>query len=95
VRAGVGKLQLDGISLVESSSKLGQLKTDQLPGQASQAINTTIALREDKTAVAVNIRIKLDVSYDGDKTRDPAVSILASFVAHYSIVEAFPEEALF
>lgn len=49
---------------------------------------------QEKKAI-VNTRIKMDASYDGDKTKEPAVSILASFVAQYSITETFSDQKFF
>jgi hypothetical protein len=90
-----GKLQLLAVRLVESMSKIGTLKPNELPGHATQAVNATLGFSQDDKAAFFNLRIKLDASYDGDKTKDPAVSILASFVANYSIVEMFSDEEIF
>jgi len=94
--ASNGKLQLLGIRLVESNSRLGELKKDQLPGHATQALNVTIITPPgDANLVVVNVRIKLDASYDGDQTKEPAMSILANFVADYAIVDEFPDKDVF
>ncbi len=83
------KLVLLGLRLVESESKLSELKAAQLPGHGTQYVNATVELRDDNKEVVVNIRITLHASYDGDQTKDPAISLMASFVANYSI-EEFP-----
>lgn len=84
-----GKLEFAGLRLFESASKLGELKKDQLPGRGIQFLNVTTMISEDLEMIHVNVRIKLDVSYDGDQTKEPAMSVLASFVATYSVVEPF------
>jgi hypothetical protein len=92
----VGKLQLLGIRLVESASKIGLLKTNQLPEHGTQSINFVhITNSNDPKATAVSVQIKLDFSYDAEATKEPAISILANFVANYSIVEDFPDEKIF
>jgi len=85
-----GKVELHGLRLVESSSKLGELReNDELPGQAMQAISLTLGLSDDQKAAKVTVRIKLDATYDGDATKEPVLSILASFELYFDIVEAF------
>src|SRR6202140_2533778 len=89
-----GKMDFLGLRLIESASKLGDLKKNELPGHATQAINVAIGVREDSQTAGVNIRIKLTVGYDGDQTRDPALTVLGSFVADFSIIEPFSSKKM-
>jgi hypothetical protein len=93
----VGKLQLLGIRLFESASKVGMLRPAELPGVGTQAINFThfTKLPGDDKATAVSVRIKLDLSYENDAPKDPAISIMATFVANYQIIEEFHDEEAF
>src|SRR4051794_35265563 len=88
-----GRVELKGLRLAESSSKLGELRGNDLPGQATQAISLSLSLTEDEKREMVNVRIKLDASYDGDATKEPAVSILASFMIFFDITEEFRDRA--
>jgi hypothetical protein len=90
------KLKLLSIRLAESVSKLGELKKGQLPGHATQFMSVSLGTSSENTKlVGVNVRIKLDASYDGDQTKDPAMSIMASFVADYSTAEDVPGNDVF
>lgn len=87
------RLSLRGISLVESSCKLGIIKTGQLPGYASQSVTVTLFKNtNDPTFFAVSLAIKLDASYDEDKTKEPAMAVFATFVANYLVEEIFDKE---
>lgn len=92
VDSQTGELQLLGLRLIESSSKLGEMKPDALPGRARQSINFVVMISEDLKNASVNGKIKLDISYDSDETKDSAITVFASFSVGYSIVKAFPNK---
>jgi len=84
-----GKLQFHGFRLLQSGSRLGELKPNELPGHASQKINVGIGLDEAAKTVGVNVKIRLDATYDGVETKESPISIFASFLITFSIAEPF------
>ncbi len=90
-----GKLNFAGLWLIESSSKLGQMKKEKLPEHANQLISVNIMIPDDLKAAAVNIKVKLGATYEGEEAKDPAISVFASFLVNYVVTEKFPtREAL-
>lgn len=65
-----------------------------MPGHATQAINATSGFSDNEKAAFVNLKIKLDVTYDGDKAK-PVISILASFIAEFTILEPHSDKETF
>src|SRR5712692_4350221 len=90
--AKLGKLEFRGLRLIESSSKLGEMKKDALPGHAAQLINVGLRIPDGSKAVAVNIKIRLAVTYKGEEEKEPALSVFASFLVNYEILQKFKRQ---
>ena len=89
-------IMLVAIALIFQRVKGLVLDLPACPPRAHQTINFVHLLKSgDKKATAVSLKIKLDLSYEDDATKEPAISIMANFVADYSIAENFQDEKTF
>jgi preprotein translocase subunit SecB len=87
-----GKLEFRGLRLIESSSKLGNMKKDGLPDHANQSININLIIPDGSKDVASNLKIRLTCTYHGEEEKDPAISVFASFLVNYEVLEAFKQQ---
>jgi preprotein translocase subunit SecB len=89
---GTGKLNLRGIQLAQCASNIGELKPGKLPDSGSRTIQAQLMLHENGKEAAVVFQFKLEMTYEGEESKPPAVSIFASYVVNYEVVETFSNQ---
>lgn len=89
-----GKIQFQGLRLIASGCKLGELKTNELPTHASQKIGMGVGLDDAEKKVGVNIKVRIDVTYDGVEVKEPPIAVYANFLVTYEIEEPFTSRKL-
>jgi preprotein translocase subunit SecB len=85
-----GKLEFRQFRLIGCGCKLGELRENELPQQATQNVQLQVAVHSEGKSALVQANIKLKARYTGEpEEADPALSISANFVAAYGIIEPF------
>lgn len=72
-------LSIRSLRLIESQTKLGEIKKGKLPGHANQGLIIAINIDESKQTACTKVKLEVAARYDEDPETKPAVSIGATF----------------